>query len=140
MLHTSLSTKWLILVLVFAVLSLSACGSAAPASSPPPTPSRGAPPTLLSTQPAIGGNTQPAWWPKELAMPQGTVFKSDVQRNAFWENADPNRDGIAAALLNEGKRTDYNVYDLKDDIGHTLYFFKSDRAYGRHTPIPNHGQ
>lgn len=130
------------LLVVSALIVLTACGgNRAPVptnSSAPSSPTLPAPHQPASTTAAIPSNAAaransennlPAWWPHELAMPNGTTLENNVQGIAIWDNTDTDRTSIRDFLVNEAKAAGYRVVFTKDDIGSTVYFFKQLNAY-----------
>ena len=118
-----------ILILAFATL---ACGIGS-AATPTPTATRPAPtalPSATAVPTRAPQSAAPAWWPADLAMPQGAEFTGDTTRTV-WSTRDLNVTALKDLFLREATRAGYKPYSVTLSEGsiYDLYFVKGDSAY-----------
>ncbi len=85
--------------------------------------------TVLPTR--APGAAAPAWWPSDLAMPQGAEFTGDAKRTV-WSTRDVNVAGLKDFFVGEATRAGYAPYVVTQSEGsiYDLFFVKAASAYG----------
>ncbi|MBI5032826.1 MAG: hypothetical protein HZB51_20075 [Chloroflexi bacterium] len=122
------------IVLCFAVLTLSCNLSQFIASAPTPTPmlivaSTPIPPATKPPTRAVQ-LPPPAWWDKQIQMPNGAEFIGDAKR-AMWSTGDTNVDRLRDFFLRQVNAAGYESFVITQSSGaiYDLLFVKGQTAY-----------